>query len=130
MTVEAAGHPVLDSIIARYRAGLGSNVRRDAQHRRVIQLWEMTAAQTTTEEEAIRHLDHLYSLAIDHYRDNKPAKAPAWNLPARYRHWRLVCMLQDQLSAAHHADHYHFYMVKTYPHVLAHHLNQRQERQS
>lgn len=129
MTVEAPGHPVLDSLISRYRAGLGSSVRRDALHRQVIQLWEMTASQTTTEEEAIKHLDHLYSLAIDHYRENKPAPAPVWNLLARYRRWRLLRRLEDQLSAAHEADKYHFYMVKTYPSVIAD-LNQRQERQS
>lgn len=122
-----AGHPVLDSIIGRYRACLGTNLRTDKQHRQVLQLWELTAANTATDDEAITYLDGLYSLAINHYRDNKPAPAPAWNLLARYRRWRVLCELQDHLSAAHHASRYHFYMAKTYPRVFAE--TKRQERQ-
>lgn len=131
LTVETPGHPVLDSIISRYRAGLGTNIRRDRQHLQVLHLWELTAAQTSTEDESISHLNSLYSLAIDHYRENKPSPAPSWNLLARYRHWLLLRGLRAQLSAAHHADKYHFYMVKTYPQVVAaYHRQPRNERQS
>jgi hypothetical protein len=125
-----SGHRVLDSLIGRYRSCLGNNLRMDSQYRQVLQLWELTAANTTTDDEAIKYLDGLYSLAIDHYRDNKPAAAAAWNLLARYRHRRVVWGLRAHLAAAHHADKYHFYMVKTYPQVIAYHLNQHQERQS
>lgn len=110
------GHPVLDSLIARYRESLGRDTKRSIPTLRVLQIWEL-AAQTATEDEALQFVSTIDKLSIDHYRAFKPEPARFWDIAARRRNRRLSAQVQEYLVAAGHASTRYFYMVKTYPGV-------------
>jgi hypothetical protein len=112
------GHPVLDALIVDYRASLGRSVSRDKSILHVLRFWEIVAATTDTEAEALSYARSLHSLAIDHYQDNRPATAPLWNLPAQRRNRRRLQELHTHLQAAAHADRRYSYMVYQYPQVV------------
>jgi hypothetical protein len=101
-TVEApAGHPVLDWLIADYKA---SAARRRSQGEDEVRRYLEIAALELTEELAHQRTAALEEEAADRYDAARRVKHPAWKLLARLRAARTVRRLANDLSAAHHAD--------------------------
>ena len=102
-TVEAqpAGHPVLDWLIADYKAS--SSRRRNKGEDEVRHYLEIAALEPT-EELAHQRTTALEEEAADRYYAARRVKPPIWNLIARLRAARTVSRLANDLSAAHHAD--------------------------
>lgn len=95
------GHPVLDWLIADYKA---SAARRRNQGEDEVRHYLEIAALEPTEELAHQRTTAMEEEAADRYDAARRIKHPAWNLVARLRAARTVRRLANDLSAAHHAD--------------------------
>ncbi|WP_422759035.1 hypothetical protein [Paenarthrobacter sp. C1] len=105
--VEAsAGHPVLDWLIADYKAE-GSRCRSSRGLDEVRRYLELAALEPT-EELALKRMEALEEEAAGRYFEARRVKPPQWNLLARLRAALAVRRLAKDLSAAHHADRYYW----------------------
>lgn len=105
--VEAsAGHPVLDWLIADYKAE-GSR-RRSSRGLDEVRRYLELAALEPTEELALKRMEALEEEAAGRYFEARTVKPPQWNLLARLRAALTVRRLAKELSAAHHADRYYW----------------------
>ncbi|GAA4034089.1 hypothetical protein GCM10023063_17540 [Arthrobacter methylotrophus] len=102
-TIEAPpGHPVLDWLIADYRA---SSARRRNKGEDEVRRYLEIAALEPTEELAHQRTTALEEEAAARYfAARRGVKPPTWNLVARLRAARTVRRLANDLSAAHNAD--------------------------
>lgn len=96
-----SGHPVLDDLIADYKA---SALRRRSKGEDEVRHYLEIAALEPTEELAHRRTTELEEEAAARYDAARRVKPPVWNLTARLRAARTVRRLANDLSAAHHAD--------------------------
>lgn len=97
----AAGHPVLDWLIADYKASAARRRKRgEDEVRRYLEI----AALEPTEELAHKRTTAMEEEAAERYFAARRTKHPAWSLIARLRAARTLRRLANELSAAHHAD--------------------------
>jgi uncharacterized protein (DUF433 family) len=96
-----AGHPVLDALIADYKA---SASRRRSKGEDEVRRYLEAAALEPTEDLAHERTAALEEEAAERYDEARRVRVPAWNLVARLRAGRTVRRLANDLSAAHHAD--------------------------
>jgi hypothetical protein len=95
------GHPVLDWLIADYKAS--SSRRRNKSEDRVRHYLEIAALEPT-EELAQKKTTTMEEEAANRYLAACRVKTPAWNLVARLHAASAVRRLAKDHSAAHHAD--------------------------
>jgi hypothetical protein len=99
--IQPEGHPVLDWLIADYKASTAH--RRNKGEDEVRRYLEIAALEPT-EELAQKRTTALEEEAAGRYFTARLVKPSAWNLVARIRVARTVRRLGNDLSAAHHAD--------------------------
>ncbi|MBG0738640.1 hypothetical protein IV500_04290 [Paeniglutamicibacter antarcticus] len=95
------GHPVLDWLIADYKAS--ASRRRSKGEDEVVRYLEIAALEPT-EDLAHARATALEEEAASRYFKACRVKPPVWNLVARLRAARTVRRLANIHSAAHHAD--------------------------
>lgn len=103
------GHPVLDWLIADYKAS--SSRRRNKGEDEVRHYLEIAALELT-EDLAQSRTTALEEEAASRYFAARRVKAPGWNLVARLRAARTVRRLANALSAAHHADRMYWLVLR------------------